>query len=165
MSRSALLLPGKCCPHADGHRLVRRALGVVADGTTDDGPAIDRLLQRTRTLPGPVTIMFPKDRVIAVETGVRRYVLQLDAYQDLTIDGNGSEFRLSPHLRFLNAFRCRNLTVVNLKVDYRQQPTTPATIVAVHPQAKSLEVRRTIPSWRAILADQLTKMANRHSLA
>lgn len=121
--------------------LQARDFGLTANGTVDDGPAIRRMLERARAAGGPVTVLFPKDRTIAVTTGVNRYVFQLDGYEDLTIDGNGCTFCLDPHLRFVNAFRCRNLSVVNLKIDFLEQPTTPGTIVAVRPNTHSVVVR------------------------
>jgi hypothetical protein len=115
--------------------------GLVADGKTDDGDAIQRMLEKARKIDGPVELRFPKNQVICVKTGVERYVFALTEAHGLRIDGQGSEFRLAPELRFLQAEDCTNLEVVNLKVDFLSHPTVAGTISQVDPQAKAIEVR------------------------
>ncbi len=132
---------------ADGSDVPKRAVliaedfGLLADGMSDDGPAIRRMLAKARELNRPVELKFPRDKVICVKSGVGRYVLALSNFRGLRIDGQGSEFRLAPELRFLRAVGCAYLEVSNLKVDFLAQATVAGTLTKVDPQAKAIEVK------------------------
>lgn len=154
-ARRALIFPiAALCLSAcasDPHVILAADHGLKGDGVQDDGPAIQRSLEAARQVDGPVRIDFPENATIRVETGVERYAFWLTGERDLGINGNGSEFRLHPDLRFLNAFDCDRLIVANLQVDYTRQPTTPGTILAVYPEKRSIEVRLDHPDYRAHL--------------
>ncbi len=67
-------------PSASAADIVLRAetFGVKADGKTDDGPAILRMIKAARTQKGkPVRIVFPKNKVIHAATGKGRYLFPL----------------------------------------------------------------------------------------
>lgn len=121
--------------------LTAEDFGLLADGISDDGPAIQRMLAKSRELDGPVELKFPKDKVICVKSGVDRYAFALSDSRGLRIDGRGSEFRLAPELRFLRAMGCSDLEVSNLKVDFLAQPTVAGTLTKVDAQAKVIEVK------------------------
>jgi hypothetical protein len=61
--------------------------GMLADGKTDDGDAIQRMLAKARKIEGPVELRFPKDQVICVKSGVERYVFALTDAHGLRING------------------------------------------------------------------------------
>ncbi|MBT8044951.1 MAG: hypothetical protein KJO79_08365, partial [Verrucomicrobiae bacterium] len=126
--------------------LLAEDFGLLADGTSDDGRAIQRLLARAKQVGGSVELRFPKDKVICVKSGVERYAFLLNEVNNLRIDGQGSEFRLTPELRFLRAVGCSNLEVVNLKVDFLSQPTVAGTLAKVDPKAKAIEVKLDQPA-------------------
>lgn len=118
-----------------------KSCGVRADGVTDDGPAIRRMLERARRLDGPVTLRFPEMRTIHVATGDDRYVFRVDGMRGLTIDGGGSTFLLHKDLRFLMANFCRDLAVLNLNLDLTPSPVVEATVLAVEAGNRALKVR------------------------
>jgi hypothetical protein len=125
--------------------------GIAADGKTDDGGAIQQMIARAKELGVPVELRFPEKRVICLTSGVDRYVFPLSDLDGLRINGQGSEFRLAPHLRFLRAERCSDLAITDLSVDFLQQPTTPGTITTVDPVAKTIDVELDHPSMAAKL--------------
>lgn len=127
------------------------AFGVVADGRTDDGPAVAGLIARAATLNKPVRLLFPEDALIRIGTGSDRYAIALDELEGLHIDGQGSTFLLAPDVRFLRARGCRALTVTDLNVDYLEPPTTPGTILSVDLKNKFIDVRLDDPAMAAKL--------------
>jgi hypothetical protein len=125
--------------------------GLKGDGVTDDGPAIRAMLEAAVGIKEPVLLHFPKDKVIAVKTGTERYVFYLHRRHGLTIDGNGSEFRLDPDLRFIDLFDCEQITVQNLQVDYSLQATAPGTVMALDEAAYTVDVQLDWPEYAARL--------------
>lgn len=123
--------------------------GLKADGVSDDGPAIRAMLAIAVDIDDPVLVRFPKDKVIAVKTGMERYVFQLHNTRQLTIDGNGCEFLLDPYLRFINLFDSEQVSVKNLQVDYTLQATAPGTIMAMDEQAYTVDVQLDWPDYAA----------------
>ena len=81
--------------------------GIRADGVSDDGPVIRAMLADAGNVNGPVELRFPENKVIAVTFGTDRYVFNLERRKDMTINSQGSEFRLDPYLCFLDAFQIR----------------------------------------------------------
>lgn len=121
--------------------LLATDFGLVADGKTDDGPAIRKLLAHADSLGKPTRLIFPSDREIYVGTGSGRYVFLLDNIDGLRIEGQGSTFLLASDLRFLHATDCEDLTVSHVDVDFIDPPTTPGTITKVDVKSKFIEVR------------------------
>jgi hypothetical protein len=124
---------------------------IHADGTTDDGPVIRKMLARAATIDDEVVLAFPRNKVIAVNSGTDRYAFKIHGQKDLIIDGGGSEFRLDPHLRFLDAFNCERLEFRDLKIDYQIQPTAPGTIIAVDAANHIIDVRLDWPQYAPML--------------
>jgi len=131
--------------------LLAEDFGVVADGRTDDGPAIQNMLAHAAAQNKPSRLIFPPNRQIYIKTGNDRYVFSLDNRHNLVIEGRGSTFILATELRFLQAQGCNNLKIVNLRVDFIEQPTTPGTILKVDTQAQHIDVRLDDPA----MADRL----------
>ncbi|MEM7682338.1 MAG: hypothetical protein AAF288_10325 [Planctomycetota bacterium] len=115
--------------------------GVVGDGETDDGPAIQRLVAEAQAHQGPTEVRFQPDRVYYADTGHARYLFHLEDVQGLSLDGGGSVFLLSPNLRFMHAERCGGLRVRNLIVDFAPLPFVDAGIVAADAEERWIEVR------------------------
>lgn len=121
--------------------------GLHADGVSDDGPAIRAMLEAAAGIDAPITLRFPKDKVIAVKTGTERYVFHLHRREQLTIEGNGCEFVLDPYLCFIDLFDCEQITVRNLQVDYSLQATAPGTVMALNEAAYTVDVQLDWPDY------------------
>lgn len=119
--------------------------GLAADGVTDDGPAIGRLLLCAATNRGPVTIQFPHNQTISVRSSASRYVFWLAGRTNLTIDGGGCTFRLGPDVRFLHLTQSRNVIVRNANIDFSPLPYVDGEVIALHPQTRSVDVRLFAP--------------------
>jgi len=115
--------------------------GVKADGVSDDGPAIARMLEAAAKATPPVVLRFQPGSAIRVETAPERYVFRLEGVSDLTLDGCGSTFLLGPQVRFLRLRRSRGVAVCNLRVDFSPLPFADGTVSAVRPDERCLEVR------------------------
>ena len=122
--------------------------GLKADASTDDGPAIRRMLDAAAAAGGPVRLAFPAERTIRATTGSGRYVFRLHDVADLTIDGNGSTFLLGPDVRFLRLTGSRNVTLRNLNIDFDPLPFADGKVAGVNAREKFLDVRLA-PSVRA----------------
>jgi hypothetical protein len=138
------VLAGVCMLSAEGTEscLIMNAeeYGLSADGTTDDGPVIGRMLEAATKAGCDVLIRFPRKSTVSVSSGTERYVFRLDRIRNLTIDGNGSTFLVHKDLRFLHATVCSNLTVQNLQVDVVPSPVAEATVLSVTGR-RTLKVR------------------------
>ncbi|MHC4248540.1 MAG: hypothetical protein ACYS9X_05365 [Planctomycetota bacterium] len=115
--------------------------GIRADGTSDDGPAIARMLEAALGARGPVRLAFPKGKSIRVATAPERYVFRLDRATDVTVDGGGSTFLLAPEVRFLRLTHSRDIAFRNLNIDFAPLPFADATVTAVHPGKRCIDVR------------------------
>lgn len=131
--------------------------GLQADGVSDDGPAIRAMLEVAAATDAPLTLRFPKDKVIAVKTGTERYVFHLHRREQLTIDGNGCEFVLDPYLCFIDVFDCEQITVQDLQVDYSLQATAPGTVMALDEAAYTVDVQLDWPDYAARLGGPTDK--------
>jgi hypothetical protein len=115
--------------------------GLAADGVTDDGPVIQKMLAAARSAGGPTVLEFPQDKTIYVKTGKDRYVFSIEKAAGIAIDGGGSTFLLDPYLRFMSITRCRNIKVRRLSVDFSPLPFVDGTVVGVDPAKRCVEVR------------------------
>jgi hypothetical protein len=114
--------------------------GVVADGVTNDGPAILKLIEAARKTNAP-RLIFPKNKVIHVTTGMDRYVLPLQQSADVTVDGNGCTFMLAPHLRMADLTQATKPMLKNFNVDYTVTMFIDSVILAVDANGKYVDVR------------------------
>jgi hypothetical protein len=134
----AALLPPACAATVD---LRAEDFGVVGDGVTDDGPAIQRLLAAALALRGPVRMVFPPGKTCYVRTAPERYVFRLHRVSRITLDGGGSTFVLDPYLRFLRLTESSSVTIRRLNVDFRPVPFVDGTVIAVNEGERYLDVR------------------------
>lgn len=114
--------------------------GVKADGVSDDGPVIKRMLEAAARVTGPVRLVFPAGKSIRVATAPERYVFRLDRASQVTVDGGGSTFLLAPEVRFLRLRHSRNVAFRNLNVDFDPLPFADGTVTAVNAKERYVEV-------------------------
>lgn len=119
-------------PAGAGQVLHAADFGVVADGQTDDGPAIQQMLEAAAAVEGPVQLQFPEGRTIYVATGTDRYVFHWDGASDVTLDGGGSTFLLDPYVRFMRMRQSSSMSVQRLRVDFSPLPFADGTVVSVN---------------------------------
>jgi len=120
---------------------IARDYGAVGDGTTDDGPAIGRMMQATKDRNG-ISFVFDRNRVYRVKTaGDSPWVFAWTNRKDVALDGGGSIFLLGPSVLFMNVSQCTNVTVRNLAVDYDPLPFAEGLVVAKDKAANTLDVR------------------------
>ena len=130
-----------CAAAAATVDLRAEAFGVRGDGVTDDGPAIQRALAAACALPGPVRLVFPRNKTYYVKTAPERYVFRLHRVSRLTIDGGGSTFLLDPYLRFLSLTESSHVTVRRLNVDFSPLPFVDGTVLAVNATERYVDVK------------------------
>lgn len=93
--------------------------GVKADGRTDDGPAILKMvLAAQEKNGGPIRLVFPKNKVIHAAMGKDRYLFPLQHTKNVMIDGGGSTFLLDPHIRMVDLDFAHKPVLKNFNVDY-----------------------------------------------
>lgn len=126
--------------------------GLHADGKTDDGPVIQRILEAVREIERPVQINFPYKAEIYAACGTDGYLFRLDEDDDILIAGGSSTFLLQDDLRFLNASVCKNLEVKNLQVDMASTVVAEATITNVSSDRRTMMVRLDEPQQAAVLS-------------
>jgi hypothetical protein len=122
--------------------------GVKADGVTDDGAAIERMLRAVAATASPVCLKFPAGQVLRIETAPERYVFRFRRASRVTLDGNGCTFLLAPDLRFLRLNESRDVTIRNLKIDFDPLPFADGTVVAVDSDRRFVDVRLSFPGQR-----------------
>jgi hypothetical protein len=130
---------------AEEQALLASDFGVKADGVTDDGPAIQRLLEAAAKAKAPVRLEFPAKRTIRVTSAPERYALRFHEAADVTVDGGGSTFLLGPQVRFLRLTHSRRMAVRNLNIDFDPLPFADGTVTAVNAEEHCLDVR--LASW------------------
>jgi hypothetical protein len=119
---SAILLSSCSLSRNGDALLIAEEYGVAADGKSDDGPAVARLLAAAACSPKPVTILFPESSTVYAHTVTNRCLFPLTALSRITIDGRGTTFRLHPDIRFMTMRGCTNMVVKNLNVDFTPLP-------------------------------------------
>ena len=119
-----------------------RDFGGKADGKTNDGPAILKMVETARAMKGkPVRLVFPKDKVIHAATGNERYLFALQHTKNITIDGGGSTFLLDPHIRMMDLDYAVNPVIKNFNVDYPLTMFIESVIDAVDPKGAYVDVK------------------------
>ncbi len=115
--------------------------GLRADGVADDGPVIQRMLEEAARAGGPVRLAFPSGRTIRIATAPERYAFRFDGASRVSVDGGGSTFLLSPAVRFLRMRDSRSMAFRRLQIDFDPLPFADATVAAVRPRERCLDVR------------------------
>lgn len=128
--------------------------GLVADGVTNDSPAIQRMLDAAvvKAADYSITLQFPENRKIYAERSVGRHLFRLNGLSNFSIKGGDSVFLLHPDLRFLFASNCKNLSVTNLKVETSPNPTVEALVLSKNKDGSELTVRLDEPHRASELA-------------
>lgn len=115
--------------------------GIAADGRTDDGPAILRMIAVARSMGGrAVRLVFPANKVIFAATGESRYLFSLRNTSNLTIDGNHSTFLLDPALRMADLHFSRNVVMMNFQVDYTVSMFVETKVQSANPEMGYVDV-------------------------
>lgn len=132
----------------ESERIVLHAadFGLVADGVTDDGPAIRKVLDAARPVKQAVSIRFPESKHIFVRTGTERYAFRLDGFKNLDIDGRKSTFLVHRDLRFLKATSCENLRIGFLNIDVTPSPVAESVVIGEEKNGRRLKVRLADPT-------------------
>jgi len=116
--------------------------GGKADGKTDDGPAILKMVEAARALKGkPVRLVFPRNRTIYAATGRDRYLFALQHMEHIILDGNGSTFLLDPHIRMMDLDYAKRPVIKNFNVDYTVTMFIESVIEKVDPQGAYVDVK------------------------
>jgi len=127
---------------AAGEAVLRaERFGLKADGRSDDGPAIGRMLAASARAAGAVRLAFPAGKVVRVATAAGRYVFPLAGVSRLTVDGGGSTFLLAPGLRFLRLTGSRCVTFRRLRIDFDPLPFADGLVTGVDARGRCLDVR------------------------
>ncbi|MEM9914476.1 MAG: hypothetical protein AAF911_05915 [Planctomycetota bacterium] len=121
------------------------AMGLIADGVTDDGPVIRRALSEAASHDGPAEIVFPSGSTVFISTGEESYAIRLDGVHDLTLSGHGTTVLLGPEVRFIEATSCERLVVTGFNLETEPLPMVEAKVVAVEPGGGVLTARLVEP--------------------
>ncbi len=120
--------------------------GVVADGKTNDGPAILKMIQAARKVTGePVRLVFPENKLILATTAEDGYLLSLGRMTDVTIDGNGSTFLLEPGVCMADLEFTRNALLKDFHVDHTTSMFVETTIHAMDAEKGFIDVKPVEP--------------------
>ena len=128
-----------CCA-VSGQTLLAVDYGVVADGVTDDGPAITAMLDAAKAITEPVILLFPSNQSIYVKSLPERYVFPFYNVTNFTLDGNESTFLLDSYIRFLDLTNSHNVNIYQLKVDFLPLPFVDGLVVDKSPAGGWIEV-------------------------
>jgi len=116
--------------------------GVRADGKTDDGPAILKMIEAARERNGKaVRLIFPKDKVIYVATGKDRYLFPLQHTRNVTVDGGGSTFLLAPPIRMIDLKFAHKPVLRDFNVEYTVSMFIETIIEAIGENGKYVDVK------------------------
>ncbi len=105
--------------------------GLIADGKSDDGPAILKLIDAAKASAQPVTLVFPPEKIIFAATARKGYLFSLRDCHNIAIDGNGSTFLLDPSIRMADMHFARNVVLKHCNVDFTTSMFAETTVRAV----------------------------------
>lgn len=116
--------------------------GLVADGKTDDGPAILRAVaEAKKQSPAPTTIVFPSKKTIFASSSDHRYLFFLRDTKNLTIDGGGSIFRLDPWIRMADLQGASSITMKNMMVDFSDSMFIETIVQQVNQEKSYVDIK------------------------
>ncbi|MBI5834727.1 MAG: hypothetical protein HZB16_20700 [Armatimonadetes bacterium] len=115
--------------------------GVVANGTTDDGPALGRAMAALNAAEPGASLVLPTGRTLRIATSPTTWVIELVGRRDLTVDGGGCTLLLAPHLRLAHIRGCTNVTLRGLNLDYDPLPFADGLVVGADAKAGWVDVR------------------------
>ena len=128
-------LPSRCTmPPATSASLKLADFGAVADGATDDGPAIGRAIAAAVAKGGVVAIEFSAGKTYRALSGTHTFgdfSWLLEGHDNLIFSGHGATLLLGPNVRGIWADGVNNVTVCQLDIDFAPLPFSQGTIRAV----------------------------------
>lgn len=109
--------------------------GAIPDDGKDDLHAINKALKSLSLLSKKeigVSLVFPKGRLDLFSNIKSSHLLKLTQLKNVIIDGNGASLIIrNPEIGFLTLFKCENIIVKNLFIDYDPLPFTQGTVTKV----------------------------------
>lgn len=115
--------------------------GARGDGKTDDGPAVQKMLDAAAKAQTPVELRFAPNKKYFLKTGRNRYAFFLDGAKNWTLNGGGSLFLVDSEQRFLKIVNSQHIAVRNFNIDYVPLPFADGTIVAKDKAAGTIDVQ------------------------
>lgn len=137
---AACTLAATACLHAG--EFDARSFGATGDGTTDDGPAVSRMVAAARADRNrPSILRFAAGHTYRIASIPGDWLFEFDGIEGLTIEGGGSTFLLDGKPRFLSLLGCSRVKVAGLKVDHAPLPFVEGTVVAADAGCRRIEVK------------------------
>ncbi len=128
-----LLLAGPVIEAAD--------YGLVADGRSDDGPAIAAAMAALRAAGPSARLAFPGGQTLRVTSAPQTWVFWLEGLQNVAVEGRGTTLILGPDLRFAFLRANRGVRLSGFRVDHDPLPFADGTVIGVNPDERWIDVR------------------------
>ena len=115
--------------------------GLVGDGVTDDGAAMQTALKALLEAPAPAQLRFESDSSYYIEHVPESYVIDWEGVQDRGINGAGATFLLAGDVRFIHLRDCARIDVRNFNIDYHPLPFADGVVVAKNAEERWVDLR------------------------
>ncbi len=120
---------------------VYHVTGVVGDGITDDGPAIQAAISQATNTGGNATIIFPANKKFYLGHKPNTYAyFTIENINNFTIEGNGSELVLNRKNSAFKIKDCENFEIKGLNIDYEEVPYSQGKVINRDSQSNSIVV-------------------------
>lgn len=135
------------CTHTHAQTVVNvKDFGAVGDGKANDLPAINTALEELRKVASrPATLLIPDGeyRLEVPKEDSGKAHLNIVSQQDITVTGGKNTLLIMTSLEHqgVGIFKCKNVTVKNLAVDYNPLPYTQGIITVVDPENQLITMR------------------------
>lgn len=119
--------------------------GAKPNDGKDDGESIKRALEMCKKLAlsgANVRLIFEKGTYDLFTNKNNSHLVELNNASNLVLEGNGAEIIIhDPLMGFLSIFKCNNIIVKNLFIDYDPLPFTQGKVVAVNLDSNSFDLK------------------------
>ncbi len=120
--------------------------GAVGDGKADDLPALNKALESLRTISQrPVTLLIPDGtyRLGLDENADTKAHFMIMSHRDVIVSGGENTLLImtSPYHQGVGIYKCTNVTVKNLAIDYDPLPYTQGMITKVDPESQLITMK------------------------